>query len=127
MTGAGQTFNLPKPSLTGELFTTQENRDNAKLEKVSIIPLSEIDDFQAIMPDGSMVYLSRGADSNKDNGSWAGSIYNESDNIHTNSKEGVLNQIKGWIELYASDGYSSITIDYKHNGNGIYEFFVIFA
>ena len=42
----GQTFNLPKKSsLVADLFTTQEQRDNDRLEKVLDIPISEIDDF----------------------------------------------------------------------------------
>ena len=52
---SGQTFVLPKKSsLVAELFTTQEQRDDDRREKVLNIPLSEIDDFQAIMPDGSI-------------------------------------------------------------------------
>jgi len=52
---SGQTFVLPKKSsLVAELFTTQEQRDDDRREKVLDIPLSEIDDFQAIMPDGSI-------------------------------------------------------------------------
>jgi ParB family chromosome partitioning protein len=43
---SGQTFALPKQSnLVAELFTTQEQRDDAKREKVREIPLAEIDDF----------------------------------------------------------------------------------
>ncbi len=43
---SGQTFALPKKSsLVAELFTTQEQRDDDKREKVLDIPLSEIDDF----------------------------------------------------------------------------------
>jgi len=43
---SGQTFVLPKKSsLVAELFTTQEERDDDKREKVLDIPLSEIDDF----------------------------------------------------------------------------------
>jgi ParB family chromosome partitioning protein len=43
---SGQTFELPrKSSLVADLFTTQEQRDNDKREKVFDIPLSEIDDF----------------------------------------------------------------------------------
>ena len=43
---SGQTFVLPKKSsLVAELFTTQEQRDDDKREKVLDIPLSEIDDF----------------------------------------------------------------------------------
>jgi len=39
-------FELPKrPNLAAELFTTQEQRDDAKREKVLDIPLSEIDAF----------------------------------------------------------------------------------
>ena len=42
----GQTFELPKKkSLAADLFTTQEQRDDAKREKVVNVPLSEIDDF----------------------------------------------------------------------------------
>ncbi|MDL2287456.1 ParB/RepB/Spo0J family partition protein [Eubacteriales bacterium OttesenSCG-928-G02] len=42
----GQTFNLPKKSsLVADLFTTQEQRDNERLEKVVDIPIAEIDDF----------------------------------------------------------------------------------
>lgn len=52
---SGQTFVMPKKSsLVAELFTTQEQRDDDRREKVLDIPLSEIDDFQAIMPDGSI-------------------------------------------------------------------------
>lgn len=36
---------MPKTSLTDDLFSTQESRDNAKLEKIIDIPLTEIDDF----------------------------------------------------------------------------------
>ena len=43
---SGQTFALPrKSSLVAELFTTQEQRDEDKREKVLDIPLSEIDPF----------------------------------------------------------------------------------
>jgi ParB family chromosome partitioning protein len=43
---SGQTFELPKKSsLVADLFTTQEQRDDAKREKVFDIPLAEIDDF----------------------------------------------------------------------------------
>ena len=43
---SGQTFALPKKSsLVAELFTTQEQRDDDRREKVIDIPLSEIDDF----------------------------------------------------------------------------------
>ena len=43
---SGQTFELPrKSSLVAELFTTQEQRDDDRREKVIDIPLSEIDDF----------------------------------------------------------------------------------
>jgi ParB family chromosome partitioning protein len=43
---SGQTFELPKKSsLVAELFTTQEQRDNDRREKVMDIPLAEIDDF----------------------------------------------------------------------------------
>lgn len=42
----GQTFELPrKASLAADLFTTQEQRDDAKREKVLEVPLTEIDDF----------------------------------------------------------------------------------
>jgi ParB family chromosome partitioning protein len=42
----GQTFELPrKSSLVADLFTTQEQRDNDRREKVMDVPLSEIDDF----------------------------------------------------------------------------------
>ena len=42
----GQTFELPKKaSLAADLFTTQEQRDDAKREKVLEVPISEIDDF----------------------------------------------------------------------------------
>ena len=42
----GQTFALPNQSnILGELFSTQEQRDDAKREKVVDVPLSEIDDF----------------------------------------------------------------------------------
>ena len=52
---AGQAFVLPKkPSLVDDLFTTQEQRDEEKRERVVDIPISEIDDFQVIMPDGSI-------------------------------------------------------------------------
>ncbi|MDR2087741.1 MAG: ParB/RepB/Spo0J family partition protein [Clostridiales Family XIII bacterium] len=43
---SGQTFALPKKSnMLDELFTTQEQRDDLKREKVTDIPLSEIDPF----------------------------------------------------------------------------------
>jgi ParB family chromosome partitioning protein len=43
---SGQTFELPKKSsLVAELFTTQEQRDNDKREKVLDASLEEIDDF----------------------------------------------------------------------------------
>ncbi|MDR2043318.1 MAG: ParB/RepB/Spo0J family partition protein [Clostridium sp.] len=43
---SGQTFELPKKqSLVAELFTTQEERDDDRREKVLDIPLAEIDDF----------------------------------------------------------------------------------
>jgi ParB family chromosome partitioning protein len=43
---SGQTFALPKKSnLIDEMFTTQEQRDDAKREKVTDIPRSEIDAF----------------------------------------------------------------------------------
>ena len=43
---SGQTFELPrKSSLVAELFTTQEQRDEDKREKVQDIPLSLIDPF----------------------------------------------------------------------------------
>ena len=43
---SGQTFELPKkPSLVAELFTTQEQRDDANREKVVILPRSLIDGF----------------------------------------------------------------------------------
>ena len=46
MSKEGQTFNLPKKSsLVAELFTTQEQRDNDKREKVLDIPIAELDDF----------------------------------------------------------------------------------
>ena len=43
----GQTFDLPKSatSLHADLFTTQEQRDDMKREKVLDVPLTEIDDF----------------------------------------------------------------------------------
>jgi ParB family chromosome partitioning protein len=42
----GQSFTLPKKqSLVGDLFTTQEQRDDEKREKVLDAPLAEIDDF----------------------------------------------------------------------------------
>lgn len=45
-TRPGQTFALPrKSSLVAELFTTQEQRDEDKREKVQDIPLSELDPF----------------------------------------------------------------------------------
>ena len=43
---SGQTFELPrKSSLVADLFTTQEQRDEDKREKVQDIPLSLIDPF----------------------------------------------------------------------------------
>ena len=43
---SGQMFELPKKSsLVAELFTTQEQRDDSKREKVLELPLTEIDDF----------------------------------------------------------------------------------
>ncbi|MDR1541445.1 MAG: ParB/RepB/Spo0J family partition protein [Clostridiales bacterium] len=43
---SGQTFALPKQSsIVAEMFTTQEQRDDAKREKVVNIPLAEIDAF----------------------------------------------------------------------------------
>ena len=46
MSSEGQTFSLPKKSsLVADLFTTQEQRDNDKREKVMDIPIAEIDDF----------------------------------------------------------------------------------
>ena len=46
MSNEGQTFSLPKKSsLVADLFTTQEQRDNDKREKVMDIPIAEIDDF----------------------------------------------------------------------------------
>jgi ParB family chromosome partitioning protein len=43
---SGQTFALPKKSnMLDELFTTQDERDDAKREKVLDIPLTEIDPF----------------------------------------------------------------------------------
>ena len=43
---AGQTFALPvQQDVNADLFSTQEQRDSAKLEKVVDVPLSEIDDF----------------------------------------------------------------------------------
>jgi ParB family chromosome partitioning protein len=43
---SGQTFALPKKtSMLDELFTTQEQRDDAKRERVIELPLSEIGDF----------------------------------------------------------------------------------
>jgi len=42
----GQTFALPnRSSMVADLFTTQAQRDEDKREKVTHIPLSEIDDF----------------------------------------------------------------------------------
>lgn len=42
----GQTFELPKKSsLVADLFTTQEQRDNDRREKVMDVALAEIDDF----------------------------------------------------------------------------------
>lgn len=42
---SGQTFELPrKSSLVADLFTTQQQRDDDKREKVYMIPLAEIDD-----------------------------------------------------------------------------------
>jgi ParB family chromosome partitioning protein len=42
----GQTFAMPKKSaLVADLFTTQEQRDNDRREKVMDIPIAEIDDF----------------------------------------------------------------------------------
>jgi ParB family chromosome partitioning protein len=56
---SGQTFALPKKSnLIDEMFTTQEQRDDAKREKVTDIPLTEIDPFPdhpfQVKPDESM-------------------------------------------------------------------------
>jgi ParB family chromosome partitioning protein len=43
---SGQTFALPKKSsLVADMFTTQEQRDDEKREKVQELPLAEIDDF----------------------------------------------------------------------------------
>ena len=43
---SGQTFAMPRQSsLVADLFTTQEQRDDAKREKVLDIPLDQIDDF----------------------------------------------------------------------------------
>jgi ParB family chromosome partitioning protein len=43
---SGQTFALPKrASLVADLFTTQEERDDAKREKVIELPLTELDSF----------------------------------------------------------------------------------
>ena len=43
---SGQTFALPKKSsMVAEMFTTQEQRDDAKREKVLDIPLADIDPF----------------------------------------------------------------------------------
>jgi len=43
---SGQTFELPKkPSLVADLFTTQEQRDDASREKIVDIPLVDISDF----------------------------------------------------------------------------------
>ena len=43
---SGQTFEMPKrSSLVAEIFTTQQDRDEANREKVIEIPLSEISDF----------------------------------------------------------------------------------
>jgi ParB family chromosome partitioning protein len=43
---SGQTFALPKKSsLVADMFTTQEQRDDAKREKVLDIPLTDIDAF----------------------------------------------------------------------------------
>ena len=46
-TREGQTFELPKrrQSLVADLFTTQEQRDGIEREKVTHIPITEIDDF----------------------------------------------------------------------------------
>ncbi len=43
---SGQTFEMPKrTSLAADLFTTQQQRDDAKREKVLDIPIAQIDDF----------------------------------------------------------------------------------
>ncbi|MCL2344094.1 MAG: ParB/RepB/Spo0J family partition protein [Firmicutes bacterium] len=43
---SGQTFAMPRQSsLVADLFTTQEQRDDAKREKVLDIPIDQIDDF----------------------------------------------------------------------------------
>jgi hypothetical protein len=73
------------------------------------------------------MYYPMGDLSNRDNGSWSGSIVNDPGSMFRNNKEGVFNQIKGQIELYASDGYQMITVDYNHEGNGIYRFYVIYG
>jgi ParB family chromosome partitioning protein len=59
---SGQTFALPKKSsLVAEMFTTQEQRDDAKREKVLDIPLSEIDPFPdhpfQVKPDEAMAAM----------------------------------------------------------------------
>lgn len=47
MSREGQTFQLPhKSSLVEDLFSTQKMRDDAKLERVQIIPLTELHPFQ---------------------------------------------------------------------------------
>ncbi|MDL2233232.1 ParB/RepB/Spo0J family partition protein [Ruminococcaceae bacterium OttesenSCG-928-L11] len=47
MSRDGQSFQLPrKSSLVEDLFTTQEMRDDAKLERIQVIPLAELHPFQ---------------------------------------------------------------------------------
>jgi hypothetical protein len=86
-----------------------------------------------------MTYYPRGEKSNKDNGSWSGQIRNLPESSHTNSREGVLEQICGQIDLWKSIGSVMITIDYQlmtnatrttfHQlwGDGLYEFYVIYG
>ena len=43
---SGQTFTMPRQSsLVADLFTTQEQRDDAKRERVLDVPIADIDDF----------------------------------------------------------------------------------
>jgi hypothetical protein len=86
-----------------------------------------------------MTYYPRGDLSNKDNGSWANEISNMPNSTKLNSKQGVLDDIRGRIEYYKSKGYTAITVDYqlmisnihttnlKRWGNGLYDFYVIYA
>jgi ParB family chromosome partitioning protein len=59
---SGQTFTLPKKSsLVAEMFTTQEQRDDEKRERVMDIPLVEIDTFPdhpfQVKPDEAMTTM----------------------------------------------------------------------